>query len=149
MYTFIWLHLITPACFWKLEFPSNCSGNGENIPCSLQAFLLQKLLRIFSATFKSPADFHLQLLSCSAGQWIKELRVTGAAGTRREGLEPVFSSWSLVPFGWMQQCDQSCQPCSNEDFDKADSHTLAAFSCLSTSLPKNSYMHYILEYFYG
>lgn len=146
MYTFIWLHLITPACFWKLGFPSNCSG--ENAACSLQAFLLQKLLRIFTATLKSPADFHLQSLSCSAGQWIKELRVTGTDGTWREGLEP-FSSWSPVPFGWMQQCDQSCQPCSDEDFDKADSHTLATLSCLSASLPMNSYVHYILEYSYG
>lgn len=134
--------------FGNLNFPATAVAVGKNAACSLQAFLLQKLLRIFSATFKSPADFHLQLLSCSAGQWIKELRVTGADGTRREGLEPVFSSWSLVPLGWMQQCDQSCQPCSDEDFDKADSHTLAALSCLSTSLPMNSYVHYILEYFY-
>lgn len=144
MYTFIWLHLITPVCFWKLDFPSNCSGSGENAACSLQAFLLQKLFRVFAATFKSPADFHLQLLSCSAGQWIKELRVTGSEGIKREGLElcsPAGALW------WMQQCDQSCQPCSDGDFDKADSHTLATLPRLSTSLPMNSYMHYILEYF--
>lgn len=80
MYAFIWLHLITPACFWKLEFPSNCSGSGENAARSLQAFLLQKLLRVFTATFKSPADSQPQLLSCSAGQWIKELRVMAPGG---------------------------------------------------------------------
>lgn len=91
--------------------------------------------------FSSPADFHLQLLSCSVGQWIKELRVAGADGTRREGLEPLFSSWSLVPLGWMQQCDQSCQPCSDEGFDKADSHTLATLPCLSASLPPHEFLH--------
>lgn len=145
MYAFIWLHLITPACFWKLEFPSNCSASGENAACSLQAFLLQKLLRVFAATFKSP-DFHPWLLSCSVGLWIKEPSVTGADGTRRERLEPPFSSQSLVPFRRMQQCDQSCWPCSDEYFDKADSHTLATLPSLSPS-PLNSCVCYILEYF--
>lgn len=56
MYAFIWLHLITPACFWKLQFPSNCSGAGEDAAGRLQAFLLQKLLRVLAATLKSPDD---------------------------------------------------------------------------------------------
>lgn len=131
MYAFIWLHLITPACFWKLEFPSNCSGSGGNAACRLQALLLQKLLRVFAATFTSPDDSHPGLLSCSVGSRIKELSITGADGTGRGRLEPLFSSRSLVPFGRVQQSDQSCRPCSDEDFDKADSHTLATLPSLS------------------
>lgn len=106
MYAFIWLHLITPVCFWKLEFPSNRSGSGENAARSLQAFLLQKLLGVFAATSKSSDDSHPRVLSRSVGLWIKEPSVTGADGSRRERLESLFSSRSLVPFRRMQQCDR-------------------------------------------
>ena len=99
MYAFIWLHLITPACFWKLEFPSNCSGSGENAACSLQAFLLQKLLRVFAATLKSPDDFHPRVLSCGLGPWMEEPSVTGAGGTGRGRLEPAFPSQALCLLG--------------------------------------------------
>lgn len=94
MYAFIWLHLITPACFWKLEFPSNCSGAGEDAAGRLQAFLLQKLLGVLAATFKSPDDlprvalWELSFVDERAERYLVQPGPPGKEGNLRSQPEP-------------------------------------------------------------